>query len=90
MANDLDYQDIEFPVSNKDFDKKNNICINVFCYENNLVFAVYISDKRIESSMDLSLIKNNNKSLYVDFQDFNRFMCNKTKNKNKKRFCNFQ
>ena len=88
MVNDLDYQGIEFPVSNKDLDKKNNICINVFCYENNLVFAVYISDERIESCMDLLLIKNNNKSLYVDFKDFNRFMCNKTKNKNKKRFCN--
>ena len=89
MVNDLDYKGIEFPVSNKDFDKKNNICINVFCYENNLVFAVYISDERIESCMDLLLIKNDNKSLYVDFKDFNRFMCNKTKNKSKKRFCNF-
>ena len=89
MVNDLDYQGIEFPVSNKDLDKKNNICINVFCYENNLVVVFYISDERIESCMDLLLIKNNNKSLYVDFKDFNRFMCNKTKNKNKKRFCNF-
>ena len=89
MVNDLDYQGIEFPVSNKDLDKKNNICINVFCYENNLVFVVYISDERIESCMDLLLIKNNNKSPHVDFKDFNRFMCNKTKNKNKKRFCNF-
>ena len=36
MVNDLDYESIKFPVSKKKFDKfekKNNICINVFCYE---------------------------------------------------------
>ena len=39
MVNDLDYEGIKFPVSKKDFSKieqKNNICINVFCYENDL------------------------------------------------------
>ena len=49
MVNDLDYEGIEFPVSKKDFgkiEKKNNICINVFCYENNLVYPVYVSDKK--------------------------------------------
>ena len=33
--------------------------------------------------MDLLLISNENKSHYVYIKDFNRFMCNKTKNKNK-------
>ena len=37
--------------------------------------------------MDLLLISNDNKSHYVYINDFNRFMCNKTKNKNKKYFC---
>ena len=40
MVNDLDYKDIRFLVSGKDFgqiEKKNNICINVFCYANNIV-----------------------------------------------------
>ena len=36
--------------------------------------------------MDLLLISNENKSHYVYIKDFNRFMCNKTKNKNKKYF----
>ena len=34
FANDLDYDEIEFSVREKDFSKtetKNNICINVFC-----------------------------------------------------------
>ena len=35
--------------------------------------------------MDLLLISHENKPHYVYFKDFNRFMCNKTKNK--KYFC---
>ena len=37
IAKKLDYDGIEFPVQEKDFSKieiKNNICINVFGYEN--------------------------------------------------------
>ena len=37
--------------------------------------------------MDLLLISNENKSHYVYIKDLNKFMCNKTKNKNKKHFC---
>ena len=40
MVNDLDYKNIKFPVSGKDFgqiEKKNDICINVFCYADNMV-----------------------------------------------------
>ena len=33
------------------------------------------------------LTTDENKSHYVYIKDFNRFMCNKTKNKNKKYFC---
>ena len=44
----LDYDEIEFPVEEKDFSKievKNNICINVFGYEDKLVFPIYVSDQ---------------------------------------------
>ena len=37
--------------------------------------------------MDLLLITDENKSHYVYIKDFNRFMCNKTKHKNKTHFC---
>ena len=37
--------------------------------------------------MDLLLISNENKSHCVYIKDFNRFICNKTENKNKKDFC---
>ena len=48
MVNHLHYADIEFPVSKKDYDKieqKNNISVNVFCYENDLIYPVHVSDK---------------------------------------------
>ena len=70
-----------------DFNKiesKNNIYINVFCYENKLTFPIYISDQEIENSMDLLLATDENKSHYVYIKDFDRFVFYKTKNKNKK------
>ena len=88
-AEELNYDKIEFPVK-KDFNKieiKNNICINVFGYENKLIFPIYISDQKFEDSMDLLLLINNDKSHYVYIKDFNRLMFHKTKNKNKKWFC---
>ena len=49
VVNDLNYDGIEFLVSEKQFSKtetKNNICINVFRYENKLTFPIYISDQK--------------------------------------------
>ena len=43
----LDYDGIEFPVNDKYFSKievKNNIYINVFGYEDDLVFPIYVSE----------------------------------------------
>ena len=74
----------------KDFDKiemMNNVCINVFTYENKLVFPMYVSDQNFKDSMDLLLLKNDNNSHYVYIKYFDRFMFHKTKNKNKKYFC---
>ena len=90
MINDLDCEGIKFPVSKKDYwriERQNNICINVFCYENNLTYPVYLSDQKFHNSMDLLLITDENRSHYVYIKDFNRFMCNKTRNINKKYFC---
>ena len=74
----------------KDFNKievKNNICINVFGYENGLVFLIDVSDQKFEDSVDLLFLIDENKSHYVYIKDFDRFMFHKTKNKNKKWFC---
>ena len=85
MINDLNYEGTKFPVSKKDYckiERQNNICISVFCYENELTYPVHVSDEKFGNSMDLLLITDENKSHYVYIKDFNRFMCNKTKNKN--------
>ena len=75
----------------KDFSKtelENNICINVFGYENELVFPIYVSNQKFEDSMDLLLLfDDDDKSHYVYIKDFNRFMLDKTRSKNKKWFC---
>ena len=64
----------------------NNICINVFCYENGLVFLIFVSDQKFKNLIDLLLITDGDKSHYVYIKDFNRFMFHKTKNKNKKSY----
>ena len=89
IAEKLDYDGIEFPVQEKDFSKievKNNICINVFGYEDELVFPIYVSDQKFKDSMDLLLLNDDDKSHYVYIKDFDRFTFHKTKNKNKKWF----
>ena len=68
-------------------EKKNNICINVFCYEGGSVFPKYISDQKFEKSMDLLFLTDRDKCHYVYIKDFDRYMFHKTKNKNKKWFC---
>ena len=91
MVVSLDYKGIDFPVSSKDFSKieqKNNICINVFCYENELTYPRYVLDQKFKNCMDLLMITEENNSHYVYVKDFNRFMYNKTKINNKKHFCN--
>ena len=88
MINDLDYKGIKFPVLRKYYcriERQNSICINVFCYENNLDYPIYLSDQNFCNSMDLLLLSDENKSHYVYIKDFNRFIYNKT-NKKKKYF----
>ena len=65
----------------------NSVCINMFAYENRLVFPIYVSDQHFKDSMDLLLLKNDNNSHYVYIKDFHRFVFYKTKSKNKKWFC---
>ena len=70
----------------KDFSKievKNNICINVFGYENGLVFLIYVSDRKFEDSVDLLLLIDDDKSHYVYIKDFDRSMFHRKKKKKK-------
>ena len=89
IVNELNYEGIKLLASKKDcckIERQNNICINVLCYENKLTYPVYLSDQKFKNCMDL-LVMSSEKSHYVYIKDFNRFMFNKTKNKNKKYLC---
>ena len=47
LVSKLNYEEINFPVSKKDYckiEKQNNICINVFCNDNNLTYPGCLSD----------------------------------------------
>ena len=55
----------------------------MYCYENKLVFPIYISDQKFEYSIYLLFVIDENKSHYVYIKDFDKFMFHKTKKKNK-------
>ena len=51
LVNDFNYDGVEFPVREKDFSEietKNNICINVHCYESKLTFPIYILEQNLK------------------------------------------
>ena len=61
-----------FPVKEKAFKKievQNNISLNVFGYEDKLIFPIYISNKNFDHSMDLLLLLEDKKSHYVYIKD---------------------
>ena len=63
IIDDLDYEGIKFPISKKDYcriERQNNIYINVFYYQNNLTYPVYVPDEIFENCMDFLLISDEN------------------------------
>ena len=86
----LDYSGIEFPITIKQInkiEKKNSIRINVFGYEENQPYPIYISDEKYEDHMELLLITKDENKHYVLIKDFNKFMYQQTKHKERKHFC---
>ena len=90
LIGELNYEGIEFPVSQKQYNKietQNSIRINVFGYEKEQPFPIHIPEEKFEDQMNLLLIIEDEKKHYVLIKDFNAFMYNQTKPKNKKHFC---
>ena len=72
LTSNLNYDKIKFPVEEKDCEKievQNNICINVFGYENQFVFPIHVSDQTFKSSIDLLLLINDDQSHYLYIKD---------------------
>ena len=87
---DLDYTGIEFPVSIKQYnriEKQNSINVNVFGYEQGQPYPIYISKEKFESCLNMLLITKEEVKHYCLIKDFNKFMYNQTKHKERKNFC---
>ena len=92
MINELNYEGIEFLVSQKHYnkvEKQNSIRINVFGHEKGQPFPIHISKETFEDQMNLLLITKDENKHYVLIKDFNAFMYNHSKHKAKKHFCMF-
>ena len=85
----LDYSSIEFPVTVKQInkiEKQNNICINLFGYEEKQKFPIYISKEKYQDHMELLLITEGENKHYVLIKEFNKFMFRQNKHEHKKHF----
>ena len=90
IVKELNFEGINFPASKKYYSKiglLNNISISVFCYENKVVYPVYLLSQKSDDCLDLLLMSSNFVSHYVYIKDFNRLIFNKTKHRGKKYFC---
>ena len=88
--NKLDYSGIEFPVTTKQYnkiEKQNEININVFGCENKQPYPIFVSKEKYDRQMNLLLITEDENKHYVLIKDFNSFMYNQTKHKERKHFC---
>ena len=68
MINELNYDEIDFPLSQKHYnkvEKQNSIRTNVFGYENGQPFPIHISKETFEDQMNLLLITKDDKKHYV-------------------------
>ena len=79
----MNYEGIEFPLSQKHYnkvEKRNSIRISVFGYEDGQPFPIHISKETF-------LITKDEKKHYNLIKDFNTFMYNQSKHKERKHFC---
>ena len=90
MINEPNYDGINFPISQKRYnkvEKQNSVRINMFGYEDGQPFPIHIFKETFEDQMNLLLITKDEKKHYVLIKDFNAFMYNQSKHKERKHFC---
>ena len=90
MINGLNYDGIDFPLSQKHYnkvEKQNSIRFNVFGYEDGQLFPIHISKETFEDQMNLLLITKDEKKHCVLIKDCKSFMYNQSKHKERKLFC---
>ena len=65
----------------------NNVHINLFGYEKQEPYPVYISKEKFGDMLNLLLITKGKGQYYVLIKDFNKFVYNQTKHARRKHFC---
>lgn len=86
----MDYDGIEFPVSDKDYSKveaQNSINVNVIGYEGKQFYLIYASKAHNKDELNLLLITEDEKKHYVLIKDVCSLLYNKTRHKGRKHFC---
>ncbi|MES9902420.1 MAG: hypothetical protein ABW168_07025 [Sedimenticola sp.] len=93
--NEINMNGIDYPVTACDrtfrkFESQNNISINVFGFEKDALFPIYITqNKECVAEIDLLYLTRGDKSHYCCIRNLNRFLCH-TKSKGRAyRFCRF-
>ena len=89
MVEQLNYGGIEFPAAvkqNNKIEKQNNIKINVFGYDVDQFYPIYVSKESNQDMLNLLITEFKNKQ-HVLIKNFNNLMYNKTKHKCNKHFC---
>ena len=90
MVEQLNYEEIEFPVAVKQYnkiEKQNNMNINVFGYENQQFYPIYVPKEKKQDMLNLLLITDDENKHYVLIKDFNNLMYIQTKHKERRHFC---
>ena len=88
----FNWKGIEFPVAPdaniiSRCEKNNNICINLFGYEEN-IYPLYLSKQEFNIHIDLLLISDGNKRHYCWIKNFNKLMSMRTeKSHNSMHYC---
>ena len=90
MINEMNYDGIDFPLSQKHYnkvEKQNSIRINVFGYENGQPFPIHISKETFEDQMNLLLITKDEKKHYVLIKTLTHSCITNRNIKKRKHFC---
>ena len=89
---ELDFANIPFPVRVTDvikFEKKNNISVNVFGYEQQAVYPLHLTKERGLRHVDLLVITKGERAHYCWIKHFNRLMCDQNDDRNQYHYCHY-
>ena len=89
-SNKLDLFGIDFPTPLNQIskvEKQNSLAINVFGYEDNVIYPLLLTKKRGEKVINLLLYQKKDQNHYCWIKDFSRLCYDQSKHKARKFFC---